>query len=100
MSNDDAMKLADRINSGTDWYEFDSRTWCTDAAAELRRLVAENKSLRKVAEETAQELSFLNGDLLYWVDRAVSKGNANANIEDSYERYEAWIQRRAAKESK
>lgn len=47
---------------------------------------AECKRLRKDAEE----LAFLGEDLLYWVDRAIGKGNANTDIEESYARYEAW----------
>lgn len=47
-------------------------------------------------EKDAAELSFLAQDLLYWVDRAVSKGNANSDIEEAYERYEQWQRDRAA----
>jgi hypothetical protein len=32
-----ALVLAERIHPQTDWYEFDSQSWCNEAAAELRR---------------------------------------------------------------
>lgn len=48
------------------------------------------------AAKDSEELQFLNDDLLYWVDRAVDKGNANSDIEEAYQRYEKWIKDRAA----
>lgn len=42
------------------------------------------------------ELIFLRDDLLYWVDRAVDKGNANSDIEEASRRYDKWLQDRAA----
>lgn len=47
----------------------------------------------------ADELRFLNGDLLYWVDRAVGKGNANCDIEEAFARYEEWCAARTALEN-
>lgn len=47
----------------------------------------------------ADELRFLNGDLLYWVDRAVGKGNANSDIEEALTRYEEWCAARTALEN-
>jgi len=57
------------------------------AADALEAQAREIEGLRKDAEE----LRFLESDLMYWVDRAVSKGNANSDIEDAYERYEQWL---------
>lgn len=57
-----------------------------EAANALEAQAREIERLRKDAEE----LAFLDEDLLYWVDRAVGKGNANTDIEEAYARYEAW----------
>lgn len=56
------------------------------ANEDLDAALLEIEGLRKDAEE----LAFLDEDLLYWVDRAVGKGNANTDIEEAYARYEAW----------
>jgi hypothetical protein len=32
-----ALVLAERIHPQTDWYEFDSQSWCNEAAALLRQ---------------------------------------------------------------
>jgi hypothetical protein len=50
-------------------------------------------------ENAEKELSFLNGDLLYWTERAVGKGSANSDIGEAWERYEAF-QRAAMEASK
>jgi hypothetical protein len=46
-------ELASRIHSGTDWYEFDARSWCEEAAAQLRRLAARVAELEAVGEPIA-----------------------------------------------
>lgn len=56
------------------------------AADALEAQERENEALRKDAEE----LKFLECDLMYWVERAVDKGNANSDIEEAFERYRAW----------
>ena len=33
----EALRLAERVVYGCDWYEFDASAWCPQAAAELRR---------------------------------------------------------------
>jgi len=57
------------------------------------------EALMERLEKAEKELSFLNGDLLYWTERAVGKGNANSDIEEAWERYEAF-QRAAMEASK
>ncbi len=77
-------------------------TWCEDEAGDVDvpyvRADIHSHLIARVAElqADAAELAFLAEDLLYWVDRAVSKGNANSDIEEAYERYEQWQRARAA----
>lgn len=77
-----ATELADKLAAGRvqDVSEIED---------EIRRLDRANTDM-------AAELQFLASDLLYWVDRAVDKGNANSDIEEAYERYEQWLRNRAA----
>lgn len=77
-----ATELADKLAAGRvqDVSEIED---------EIRRLDRANTDM-------AAELQFLASDLLYWVDRAVYKGNANSDIEEAYERYEQWLRNRAA----
>lgn len=53
------------------------------------------QAARAAPSRDADELQFLRGDLLYWVDRAVEKGSANSDIEEAYQRYEAWTESRS-----
>lgn len=64
------------------------------ATAPLLARIAELERELEEARKDAEELKFLNGDLLHWVDRAVSNGNANSDTEDAYERYEQWLSAR------
>jgi len=50
----------------------------------------------EAAQKDVAELRFLESDLLYWVDRAASKGNANFDVEEAHERWEKWQQERYA----
>lgn len=58
-------------------------------------LTAQARELEALRAD-AEELKFLEEDLLYWVDRAVSKGNANCDIEEAFGRYETWLNDRHA----
>lgn len=72
--------------------------------ADLNALIADvEQAVRKEMEgelntlkADRDELIFLRDDLLYWVDRAVDKGNANSDIEEATARYYEWLQDRAA----
>lgn len=55
----------------------------------INALEAQAREIERLRKD-AEELAFLDEDLLYWVDRAVGKGNANTDIEEAYARYEAW----------
>lgn len=74
----------DCLNCGDN--RFCTKPECNDAPTEQKGPASE-------------ELQFLTNDLLYWVERAVGKGNANSDIEEAYERYEQWLKDRAARAS-
>lgn len=75
-------------------------SWQREAEAMLRRIPAleaerdQSQVLIKALEAEREELRFLESDLLYWVGRAVSKGNANSDTEEAWERYEAFLNKR------
>lgn len=80
------MTLPEELRQASRYTALDHhRDLLERAAAEIERL-----------ESSDDELRFLNEDLLYWVDRAVDKGNANSDIEEATARYYEWLKGRAA----
>lgn len=67
-----------------------------DALTAQAATIAEQAAQLEALRADAEELAFLEQDLLYWVDRAVSKGNANCDIEEAFGRYETWLNDRHA----
>ena len=60
-------------------------------ADEVKAMLAEQAAQIEALRVEVEELAFLEEDLLYWVERAVRKGNANCDIEEAFVRYEKWL---------
>jgi len=96
-------KLADATLLTEQWYSANFLDAKIGNGEDAAYIAAANPAaileLLDKLEKAEKELSFLNGDLLYWTERAVGKGNANSDIEEAWERYEAF-QRAAMEASK
>lgn len=74
-----ASELADRIHPRTDWYEFDTQTWCNEAAAELRRLERLNAELVEALRDLRQRFHsacIAAGSDAWAADAACAKADA------------------------
>lgn len=59
----EALRLADRLTPA-DYYEFDASLHCPQAAAELRRLHAENEDFRATCDHLTRENAEQIGEIV------------------------------------